>query len=256
MARSPVISDSGLSAYAIQWQINDCELSNSSFTITNGGSSYGSSNTVVTFSVPTGKYGTQAYGGANVTNGKVTGIYVTTPGTGYIETPTVTITTNAGSGAGATATIAGETGKNGGNAMARYVSKKVVLSQGFDSGDLNVYISAYRPVNTDIHVYYKILSGTDTQKFEDGSWQLMTKTNSCDAVYSQTRDDVVEYTFAPGTNGTDQGYISYVSTNGNTYTDFSQFAIKIILTTTDNTYVPVLQDMRTIALPANVNTSF
>jgi len=255
-AVSPIISDAGLSAYVIQWNINNCELSNNLITVSDGGASYGSSNTVVTFSAPTGKNGTQAYGEANVVNGVVKSVYITTPGSGYVETPTVTITTSAGAGAGATATVAGETSKNGGNASSRYVSKKVVLDQGFDSGDLNVFLSAYRPVNTDIHVYYKILNRNDTQKFEDGQWQLMTKTNSCDSKYSKSRGDLIEYTFAPGTSGVDQGYVSYTSTNGQTYNSFSQFAIKIVYTTSDKTFVPFASDMRCIALPSNVNTTF
>ena len=37
---SPVISDAGLSTYIVQYDINNCELSNSLFTITNGGSGY------------------------------------------------------------------------------------------------------------------------------------------------------------------------------------------------------------------------
>lgn len=254
-AVSPIISDAGLTAYAIQWNINNCELSNNLITITNGGSNYDASNVQVTFSSPTGKNGTQAYGVANVVAGAVDAIYVTTPGSGYITTPTVTISVSGGSASGATATVSGETGKNGGNALARYVTKKVVLDQGYDSGDLNVFLTAYRPVNTDIHVYYKILNKNDTQTFETGTWQLMTKTNSCDSKYSQTRTDLIEYTFAPGDAGVDQGYVSYTSTNGQTYTSFNQFALKIVYTTSDNTYVPFATDMRCIALPANVNTT-
>lgn len=254
-AVSPIISDAGLTAYAIQWNINNCELSNSLITITNSGSNYNASNVQVSFSAPTGKNGTQAYGVANVVAGAVDAVYVTTPGSGYITTPTVTISVTGGAASGATATIAGETGKNGGNAAARYVTKKVVLNQGYDSGDLNVYLTAYRPVNTDIHVYYKILNKNDTQTFESGSWQLMTKTNSCDSKYSQARTDLIEYTFAPGDAGVDQGYVSYTSTNGQTYTSFNQFALKIVYTTSDNTYVPFATDMRCIALPANVNTT-
>lgn len=255
-AVSPIIADSGLSLYGIEYVINDCELSNSLITLSNSGSGYGSSNTIVTFSAPTGKGGVRAQGIANVVNGIVDAVYITTSGKGYIETPTVTITAGAGAPNTAVAIVSGETSKSGGNAAARYVSKKVVLDQGFDSGDLTVYVTAYRPINTDIHVYYKILSRNDTQQFKDSSWQLMTKTNSCDAKYSQSREEFSEYTFAPGTSGTDQGYVEYTSSNGTTYNDFNQFAIKIVLTSSDKTYVPILKDMRTIALPSNVNTTF
>ena len=130
------------------------------------------------------------------------------------------------------------------------------MDAGFDSGDLNVYLTAYRPVNTDINVYYKILNGNDTQSFENGQWQLMTKINNSGNAYSQTRNNLYEYVFAPGTLGLDQGFVKYTSTNGQNYTSFNQFAIKIILTTTDNTTVPYVNDMRVLALPANVDTTF
>ena len=255
---SPIISDAGLTAYAINWNINNCQLSNSLITVANTGSGYlssgsgtitnsGTSN--VTVSAPTGN-GTTAIAYANVVSGKVTSVYFVNGGSGYLTTPTITIADPAG--INANVTVTGETSKSGGPAIAKYVTKKVVLAAGNDSGDLNVYITAYRPINTDINVYYKILSRNDTQNFNDGQWQLMTKTNSSGAVYSQYRTDLLEYSFAPGpyTSGIDQGFVSYTSTNGQVYTSFSQFALKIVLTTTDKTAVPFLTDMRTIALPS------
>ncbi len=256
-AVSPFLADSGTSVFTIQYDINNCPLSNSLITVTDGGSGYNVQTTTVSISAPTGKNSEQAYATANVVNGVIDAIYITTPGAGYIETPTITITdANNTPGTGATAIVAGETSSRGGPAAARYTSKKVVLDGGFDSGDLNVYLSAYRPVGTDINVYYKVLSRNDTQKFDDGNWQLMTKTRNCDGTYSQSRNDIREYTYAPGSLGVDSGSISYTANNGETYYDFSQFAIKIVLTTTDKTLVPFLADMRTIALPPNTNTVF
>jgi hypothetical protein len=255
-AVSPMISDAGLTVYSVKWNINNCELSNSLITIVNGGSGYANGNVAtanVFVSAPTGKNGVQAYAAANVINGNVTSVYFTSVGSGYITTPTISITSS--NTTVANVIISGETSKNGGPGLAKYLTKKVVLDAGFDSGDLNVYLTSYRPVNTDILVYYKILSRTDTQNFDDGNWQLMTKINSSDAAYSQTRSDLYEYVFSPGTNGVDQGYISYTSTNGQTYTNFSQFAIQVVLVSTDHTYTPFLTDIRCIALPANVNTT-
>ena len=258
-AVSPIISDAGLTTYSITWNINNCSLSNSLITLVNGGTGYSnntSGNTRVTISAPTGASGTQAYATANVVSGVIKNIYINTPGSGYITTPTITISdANTTPGTGASANIAGETSASGGPALVKYVTKKVVLDAGFDSGDINVYLTAYRPVNTDINVYYKILNRNDTQPFENGNWQLMTKTNSSDTLYSQTRSDVHEYSFAPGTTGVDQGYVTYTSSTGQVYTTFSQFAIKVVLTTTDNTAVPFVSDLRALALPSNVNTT-
>ena len=253
---SPIISDAGLTTFAITWNINNCPLSNSLITVINGGSGYNANTTSVTISSPTGSGASQAYASANIVGGVIQSVYITTPGSGYITTPTITIVdANTSPGTGASANVTGETSISGGPAIAKYVTKKVVLDAGNDSGDLNVYLTAYRPVNTDINVYYKILNRSDTQSFESSPWQLMTKTNSSGASYSQTRTDLHEYTFAPGTAGYDQGYISYTSTNGQTYTSFSQFAVKVVLTTTDNTAVPFVADMRAIALPSNVGNT-
>ena len=253
---SPVISDAGLSTYAITWNIDNCSLSNSLITLTSGGSGYNVNTTTVTVSSPTGDSGSVAQAAANIANGVIQSVYFTSGGSGYITTPTITITdANSAPGTGATVIISGETSKSGGPAKAKYVTKKVVLDASLDSGDLVVYLTAYRPVNTNIMVYYKILSRNDTQSFNDGVWQLMTMTNSSQSTFSQTRNDLYEYTYAPGINNTANGYVTYTSTNGQKYTSFSQFAIKIVLTTTDKTAVPFVSDMRAIALPSNVNTT-
>ena len=195
---SPIISDAGASLYAIQYNINNCELSNSVITVVNGGAGYNANTTSVTISTPTGKGAVQAYATANIVGGVIQSIYITTngEGSGYIETPNITITdANTTPGTGASVIVSGETSSQGGPASTKYFTKKVVLDAGFDSGDLNVYVTAYRPVNSDILVYYKILNRQDTQKFEDGSWQLMTKTQSSDTLYSQSRSDLYEFSF-------------------------------------------------------------
>jgi hypothetical protein len=255
---TPVVSDAGLSIFAINWNINNCSLSNNLIQLTSGGSGYSNnSNLSISISAPTGTGGSQALAAANVVNGVIKSIYITNGGSGYLTTPTITISdANTTPGTGASANVIGETSKVGGPALAKYVTRPIQLAQGNDSGDLNVYLTAYRPPNTDINVYYKILNRNDTQSLNDSSWQLMTKINNSNTQFSAARTDTYEYVFAPGTAGSDQGFVSYTSTKTNqTYTTFSQFAIKIILTTTDKTAVPFVTDMRTIALPPNVNTT-
>jgi hypothetical protein len=116
-----------------------------------------------------------------------------------------------------------------------------------------VFLTAYRPVGSDIHVYYKIQNQNDTQNFNDSAWQLMTPINSSETLFSSNRNDLYEYVFAPGTNGSPQGYVSYTSTNGDSYVTFNQFAIKIVMRTNDSTNPPIIKDMRTLALPADVD---
>jgi hypothetical protein len=247
---SPILSDDGISLFNIRWNINNLELSNTSITVSNGGTGY-SNATTVSISSPDDIYGTQAYASANITSGVITSINFINIGSGYQSNPIVTIndsTTRSGN-ANASVIIHGETSQSGGNGISKYFTKKVVLSAGNDSGDLRVFYSAYRPYGTNISVYYKILNRNDTQTFEDSSWQLMTTINNSNT-FSNTRDDIYEFEAAPGTGNAADNVISYTSIGNISYNSFSQFAIKIVLSTNDNTNIPFLTDIRAIALPS------
>ena len=254
---SPIISDDGVSLYTVRYLINNMELSNSVIGITASGNAYNMGTTTVTVSAPDLDTGVQATAGVTAdANGAITSCYIITPGSGYITTPTITVTDSTRTGANSNTTIAvyGETSSKGGNSWTKYFTKKVVLTPSNDSGDLRVFYTAYKPTGTNIFVYYKILNRNDTQNFEDGSWQLMT-TLWAPNVFSNSRDNLLEFEAAPGVYGSTQANnnISYTSTTGQTYTEFSQFAIKIVLATNDNTVVPYLTNLRALALPSGTN---
>ena len=248
---SPSISDDGLSLYNIRWNINNMELSNSTVTMANTGTGYNVSTTTVTVSAPDDINGTQAYATANIAGGNVISVDFTNVGSGYLTNPIITIhdsTTRSGN-VNTAITIHGETGTHGGNGISKYVTKKVVLTPGNDSGDLRVFYTAYRPLGSNISVYYKILNRNDINNFEDSNWNLMT-TVSNSTTYSQTRDSVYEFEAAPGINNVADNLISYTDKDGQSYTSFSQFAIKIVMSTSDKTSVPFLTDIRALALPS------
>ena len=250
-AISPIISDDGVSLYNIRWNINNLELSNSSITISNGGTGYSNATAIVAISSPDDIYGTQATASANIANGVITSVDFINTGSGYQSNPVITIEdpTTRSVNINTSIFVHGETSQSGGNGISKYFTKKVVLSSGNDSGDLRVFYTAYRPYGTNISVYYKILNRNDTQHFEDSAWQLMTTTTN-NNTFSNTRDNLYEFEVAPGIGNAAYNAISYTSNNGITYTKFSQFAIKIVLSTNDNTNVPFLTDVRAIALPS------
>lgn len=265
---SPIISDDGVRLYTIEHSINNMSLSNSNISIANSGTGYintstltaESSNTatisspIITVSAPDMPGGQQAFVSANLYNGNIVSVYVTTEGSGYSLTPTITLNANNnadGTGTNVTANIiiAGETSISGGNGLARYQTYPVTLAEGNDSGDLRVYFTAYRPYSSDIHVYYKILSREDTQSLSNGYWQKMTIIGNSQN-YSSFYGELLEYEAAPGINGLANNFISYVSTtNGAVYNDFYQFVIKVVMSTADSTKTPYLKDLRVIALP-------
>lgn len=247
---SPVISESGTTLYGVRWAINDLGLANNNFIVIDGGTGY-SNSSVITITRTSNTTGETAIVSPVVkANGEIEKINVIYPGSGYASTPTLTIDDpNRTGNSNAEIIIAGETSSRGGNALLRYVTKPVTLAPGFDAGDLRVYFTAYRPVNSDIFVYYKIVDRNDLQQFVDSDWQLMTLISG-DSLYSSTRTDVREFVAAPGRDNTADNKVSYVSkSSGETYINFYQFAIKIVLASPDSTRVPYLIDLRAIALP-------
>jgi hypothetical protein len=258
---SPIISDDAVSLYNIRYIINNMGIQNNVISIVNtgtgylsgGNGTYYSSNSQQMFvSAPDDTVnGTQAVMQATILNGNVTSVYVTTPGSGYLTNPTVSIYT--ANTTPAVVQIQGETGTTGGNSYAKYFTKPVILNAGNDSGDLRVYYTAYKPTGTNVYVYYKILSRSDTQTFAQSQWQLMTQTTP--VAFSTNTQDLIEFECAPGifSSGSANNYVSYVSSNGQTYNSFYQFAIKVVLATNDKTNVPFLTDIRAIALPPGTN---
>jgi hypothetical protein len=244
---SPIIDIGRIGFLAVHNRINILELASKDIIVTNGGSGYPANSVGVSVSI-TGGGGSGATAEAFVDgNGVIQDIYIVDPGQGYTGKPTVTITSTAG-GSGATAEIIGETDKNGGPALARYITRRVTLNDGFESGDLRVYMTAYRPVESNIYVYAKFLSSSDPEAFEDKNWQLLTPIGNSNFV-SVNQNDYRELVFAPGSQGVPSNAISY-ETQTSSYNTFRIFAIKIVMTTPNTADVPKVRDLRAIAIPS------
>jgi hypothetical protein len=244
---APFIDTSRMSMIAVENIINDLPLSNSGIVLSSGGTGYSTNaNAIVTI---TGGGGSGATAAAVVTDNVVTSVYLTAAGSGYETSPTITLVdANTTPGTGVTITYNGEDKKSGGNSNVRYITRKVNLADGFDSGDLRVYLTAYKPSSSNIRVYYKLLSISDPDAFEDKNYQLMTQLNNTNFV-SNNIDDYREISYAPGVGGTANNSVSYTS-GSTSFSNFRTFAIKIVLSGTSTTDVPKVRDFRAIALPA------
>lgn len=246
---SPMIDLNRLNLLTIENFINNMPLSNTGFVISSPGSGYtvvGGVGTPVNLTI-TGGSGAGAAAYANVTGaGVVDRIVVTNGGTGYITSPTITLSGSA------VVTYNGEDKALGGNSNIRYITKKVQLATGFDAGDLRVYMDAYKPVDSNILVFYKLMSQSDPSEIEDNSWNLMTQVN--DLNYNATSTtDWTELTFAPGAYGTGNAdnKVSYQSASGGFYKDFTTFAVKVVMYGSSTVDVPQFANLRIIALPAS-----
>lgn len=160
----------------------------------------------------------------------------------------------------------GETDEKG-DAEARYISAPVVLNDGQDAEDLVVYVTAYKPQNTDVHVYARILNGEDPQSISDKDFTLLRQVTAANTFSDPVnRNDYKEYefTFSANSNGdnflgsnddnqaklstSNNGVVAYRSSDGSIYHTFKTFAIKIVLTSSGTNIVPLVNDMRAIAL--------
>jgi hypothetical protein len=84
-----------------------------------------------------------------------------------------------------------------GNAASKYISKKVVLADGQEAESLNIYLTAYRPVETNVEVYAKFLNNEDPQPFDDKVWTKLQYANNSNFIYSSQTNtsDFKEYLF-------------------------------------------------------------
>ena len=140
-----------------------------------------------------------------------------------------------------------EEATSGGDALSRYVTRRVTLVDGFDGTNIKAFAACFKPSGSDVKMYYKILSGDDEDNFEDKSWVEMTQTTGTAVVSGSKLDDFIEFEWmADATAGAS---ISYTS-GGSTYTTFKTFAIKVVLLSTSTVIAtnPRLTDLRVIAV--------
>jgi len=116
-----------------------------------------------------------------------------------------------------------------GSIAAKHLTKKVTLAE--PASGIKVFLSANRPAEADIKVYYK--SGTSDTVLDDVVWTEIAKEAELPA--DNDRVTYREYSFLAGG---DTG----------TLAPFSQFQVKVVMTSTNSSRVPRIKDLRIIAL--------
>ena len=280
---SPVIDEQRTGVITVESIINNGSLSNSDIVVSNTGTGYftaevgnttsnvASEGNTSVFVVSAPDIGSNtATIAANVhANGIINQVSVKSGGSGYISTPTVTVvdggTSSSGdavrSTASAVVSIVGE-GANttvnvqttnvasfssGGNLKARYVSRRVTLEESFDATDLKIYMDAYKPRGSNIHVYYKVLSSDDSETFDEKAWYLMNQ-QTASTTYSLNENDFRRLEF-----NTINEKITYLAGSGAEYDKFRTFSIKVVMTLdrlAQDTFIgiPKIVSLRAIAL--------
>lgn len=127
-----------------------------------------------------------------------------------------------------------ETDKRLGSAKAKYVTRTVTLNDGFSATSLVTHLNINRPAGSTIEVYARFKNEFDTNTISDKEWVLLTQ-ESNGGNTSQT-DQYVEDTW------------SVYDYTYNGFANFNQFEVKVVMHSTNSSKVPVLSDIRVIAL--------
>ena len=134
--------------------------------------------------------------------------------------------------------------KNNGNAKSKYVSKVVTLSEGNDAEDINVYLTAYKPLGTDLVVFAKILNASDNELFEDKDWSILRQvTDSTLYSDSENPDDFKEYQYTFPKNPVTVPLIQSITTNN---------SVNIVSTNSDTTWQNIFANGDLVVLYSDI----
>jgi len=120
-----------------------------------------------------------------------------------------------------------------------YITRTVVLEDGQDAEDLRVYLSALVPSSTQVLVYAKVLHATDSTPFVDRPWTKMNINKKT----SSPKFNEYYYTLSNSSVP-----FEYINKNLVLYRGFRTFAIKIVMIGSSTVQVPLIRDLRAIAL--------
>ena len=136
------------------------------------------------------------------------------------------------------------------NTSSKYISSVVELAEDLDAEDMKVYLTGYRPKDTEIRVYIRPQHAYDGEAFDSVDWIELEMIDGARAFSSSSNaDDYKEFIYAvPEANKNNDGALFYESGNGGDYVGFRKFAIRIDLESPNIHRVPTVADFRAIAL--------
>jgi hypothetical protein len=140
----------------------------------------------------------------------------------------------------------------------KYISIPITLAEGQDAEDINVILTAYRPPQSDVKVWVKIIHNEDSDTIANAPWIELEKAS--DDLFSSLadRNDFKEviYRFPESVLTGPNGEAQYTNSLGITFTGYKYYAVKIgLLGGPENTtgsinsaYVPRVADLRIVNL--------
>lgn len=83
-----------------------------------------------------------------------------------------------------------------GNTLTKYVSKKISFANNRFAEDVKVFLTAYRPENTDVRVYCRVHNSSDPNSFDNKAWTPLECTVNADQYSAvNNKDSLVEFQY-------------------------------------------------------------
>ncbi len=126
-----------------------------------------------------------------------------------------------------------------------------------DAEDLKIWLTAYKPQNSEITVFAKFISSIDETPENEIPWARMVAKDSSNFKSSSTNiEDYKEFEYGlpttnPGANGgayVTGGDFRYTDENGGVHHNYKKYILKIVFNTTGQNRIPKVKDIRAISL--------
>ena len=149
---------------------------------------------------------------------------------------------------------------NYGNAYARHLVSKVAFQEERLAEDLVVYLTAYKPVNTDIQVYARIHNSADPDAFDDKDWTRLDQTDAIGAYSSSVDDtDLLEFTYGfpsyPNSDVIQTGTVTTVLNQANVNLNSGTYDGAIVANTIVKLYDPLFPNNYIIDVVETVHST-
>jgi hypothetical protein len=145
--------------------------------------------------------------------------------------------------------LTGETEVSGGFAWNRYITRTIKLLA--DSAYFKSYMTINKPSGTEVKLYYKIKSSSDSNIIDSTKWIEAQQLSPSTATFSPSPNEFLEYTFVPKDSDTSliDGIrrITYVN-SGITYSDFVEIKFKIVCVSSNTSIIPRVADFRAVVV--------
>jgi hypothetical protein len=150
-----------------------------------------------------------------------------------------------------------ELNSNNGDALARYISKVVTLTENLDSTGLEVRMEVNRKIGSDIEVFARVISRNDksyTAGIASRPWtrvplalgQTKSFAGTDDAIFTQEIYKLLE----PGFEYTVNKSLSDTEGQSTSYDDFFQYQIKVVFYASNPVYLPKIRKLIATSLIA------